>query len=214
MWLGYYLVTDPEYASKTLNYSEIEFTSSNPEVGKVVMNSSNPVFEAYKDGSATVTAKYKGFTTSMNIDVYTPTPATSMDMPSEVTLHKGYGNSYAPKFNKHADKSITAELVSGADIVKFSSYSTGFYVGANKIGTAVVKVTSTSNPKLTKTVKIKTVEGLPNGSEVSIIDEKTKQEYSSPVDCYNLKLNQRYTIHSKNDTTEYLMGSNLYDQLL
>ena len=213
LWLGHYLVTDPEYASKTLKYSEIEFTSSNPEVGKVVMKGSNPVFEAYKDGSATVTAKYKGFTTSMNIDVYTPTPATSMDMPSEVTLHKGYGNSYAPKFNKHADKSITAELVSGADIVKFSSYSTGFYVGANKIGTAVVKVTSTSNPKLTKTVKIKTVEGLPNGSEVSIIDEKTKQEYSSPVDCYNLKLNQRYTIHLKNDTTEYLMGSGLYDQL-
>ena len=195
------LVTNPIYVQKIIKYDEVKFTSSNPEVGEVYMNGRVPVFRGYNDGVTTITAEYQGFTTTMDIDVYTPTPATSMDIPSEITIHKGFLKSIEPIYNTHAIKTITAEMTSGDDIASVSVYDNGFTVEANKVGTAVVKVTSASNPKLTKTVKVNVIDGYPD-ADVSIISESTGEEFTSSG-AYSLKVNQVYFIHVKSKSDEY-----------
>ena len=211
LWLSGYFTADPDYAFNGIDYRDVAFTSSNPEIGEVVMNGSSPVFKAYKEGITTLTAKYKGFTTTMDVDVYTPTPATSMDVPSEITIHKGFGKNFGPTYNKHAIVNTTFEVVSGADIVKLISMNTACNVEGKKVGTAIVKVTSTSNPSLTKNVKVNVVDGYPK-AEVSMIDESTGEEFTSSG-AYSLKLNQDYAIHVVNKTNEYPLEDDVYVQI-
>ena len=211
LWLSNYLTTDPDYAFNGIDYRDVAITSSNPEIGEVVMNGSSPVFKAYKEGITTLTAKYKGFTTTMDVDVYTPTPATSMDVPSEITIHKGFQKSVYPTYNKHAIKSTHSQLLSGDDVVKFNSYYGGFSIEGMKVGTAVVKVTSASNANLTKTVKVNVVDGYPKAN-VSMIDDVTGDEFTSSG-AYSLKVNQQYTIHVTSESGEFPLENNVYEQI-
>ena len=211
LWLSGYFTADPNYAFNGIDYRDVAFTSSTPEIGEVVMNGSSPVFKAYKEGITTLTAKYKGFTTTMDVDVYTPTPATSMDVPSEITIHKGFGKSVYPTYNKHAIKKTTSELVSGSDVVAVNSFDNGFTVEANKVGTAIVKVSSSSNPSLTKNVKVNVVDGYPDAN-VSMIDESTGEEFTSNG-AYSLKVNQFYTIHIISSSNESPLENQIHDQI-
>ena len=210
-WLAGDFVTDPTYIQNIIKYNEIEFISSKPEVGEVYMNGNVPVFRGYKDGVTTLTAKYKGITTTMDIDVYTATPATSMDIPSEITIHKGFQKSVDPTYNKHAIKSTHSQLLGGDDVVKFNSYYGGFSIEGMKVGTAVVKVTSASNANLTKTVKVNVVDGYPKAN-VSMIDDVTGDEFTSSG-AYSLKVNQQYTIHVTSESGEFPLENNAYEQI-
>ena len=211
------LKIDPDYINQFLDNAKVEYTVSDDSVAYIDSPAGTTLkfLRAKKEGTVQLTAEYDGCKATTTVNFYYAKTPVTMNVPGEITVHKGFTVNFNPEYDQFSDTSTKYELVDGKDIVKISSYSDFCNISGNDLGDATIEVTSKSNPALTKRVKIHVVDGNPTDTEFKVFSYDKNSEIRSKGNyVYQLDLNKEYHIEMEYTEFEHqgnkMINSNFY----
>ena len=194
------LETEPALAVQGIYFTEIEYSTSDESIAYYEYDTNHGLrLIAKKPGDVTVYAKYKDFTASYQLHIYEEKAATKMECPDEVIVYPGYLTGLKINYGEEENVSTKVEVLEGADCIEpldeVQKYDELNIFGV-KPGTAVLKLTSISNPDLSKNVTIIVREGKadPKENYTFVVYEKGDNGYVAlpESDHYELVYGQVY----------------------
>ena len=156
----------PSYADYAIKLKEMDFSTSDSSIAEYEITENHGIrLIAKKPGDVTLYAKYKDFSTSAKLHIYEEKEATSINFPDEIDTYVNYTRDYQVTYGSEENCNTKFEIISGSEFLKLDYDETdngnNFYTGIAP-GEAVVRVTSATNPEVTKDVKVIVHDGKPS----------------------------------------------------
>lgn len=199
---GYSINTAPYYAANAMKIKDMEFSTSDSSVAEYEITENNGVrLIAKKPGDVTLYAKYKDLSTSAKLHIYEEKSATSINFPDEIDTYVNYTRDYQVTYGSEENCSTKFEIISGSEFLKLDYDETdngnNFYTGIAP-GEATVRITSATNPELTKDVRVIVHDGKPADEDnypiqvFEVDDDGTETEVTGHNNQYTVMNGKEY----------------------
>ena len=161
------LETEPYNAMDGIYFTDIEYSTSDESIAYYEYDINRGLrLIAKKPGDVTVYAKYKDFTASYQLHIYEEKGATKMECPDEFVTYPGYYPPLEVKYGEKENRATKVEIIEGGEFISNpvdGVYNNGsFNVMGVAPGKTVMRLTSVSNPSLTKVLTVNVLDGAPD----------------------------------------------------
>ena len=161
------LETEPYNAMDGIYFTDIEYSTSDESIAYYEYDINRGLrLIAKKPGDVTVYAKYKDFTASYQLHIYEEKGATKMECPDEFVTYPGYYPPLEVMYGEKENRATKVEIIEGGEFISNpvdGVYNNGsFNVMGVAPGKTVMRLTSVSNPSLTKVVTVNVLDGAPD----------------------------------------------------
>lgn len=161
------LATIPSIAMEGIYYTDIEYSTSDESIAYYEYDINHGMrLIAKKPGDVTVYAKYKDLTASYQLHIYEEKGATKMECPDEFVTYPGYYPPLEVKYGEEENRATKVEIIEGGEFISDPVDGVYNYGAFNVIGAApgkaIIRLTSVSNPSLTKEVTVNVLDGAPD----------------------------------------------------